>query len=273
MTMGIRIRDVRYYLTETIENSSKLDLAFSPTAFTYFFTYMSVTPGPASPKIALIEDEVLLLGLLTEFFVKTGRFKVCGTYASGEAAVEGILETPPDLVVMDLQLPDMNGLTVIQSIRDRMSNPPKFLVLSNNTNPLLIKQLMKAGVRGILQKGMAAAEVLAACERVLRGGLCLNLPDGDLADLALAPISEASPELTGREVEILDLVVRGRRSKEIAEVLGLSARTVEKHRENLMKKLGEHDTAGLVRYAAKTGLLVGGGSGQTAVSQGKNSGS
>lgn len=231
------------------------------------------SPSSAFPKIALIEDEVLLLGLLTEFFVKTGRYKVCGSYASGELAVKGIVETPPELVVMDLQLPDMNGLTVIQSIRDRMTNPPKFLVLSNNTNPLLIKQLMKVGVRGILQKGMAAAEVLAACERVLRGGLCLNLPDGDLADLAMAPISVASPELTGREVEILDLVVRGKRSKEIAEVLGLSARTVEKHRENLMKKLGEHDTAGLVRYAAKSGLLVRGSLGQTVATQAENSGS
>lgn len=215
-------------------------------------------------RVAIIEDETLLLGLLTEFFSRSGRFQVVGAFSNGSAAVAKICLTPPDLIVMDLQLPDMNGLTVIQAIRERVSVMPKILVLSNNTNPLLIKQLIKAGVRGILQKGVAATELLSACERVLRGGLCLHLPDGDLADLAMAPISDSAPALTTREIEILDLVVRGRRSKEIAAVLNLSARTVDKHRENLMKKLGINDTAGLVRYAAKTGMLTTVGSASSA---------
>jgi len=215
-------------------------------------------------RVAIIEDETLLLGLLTEFFSRSGRFLVVGAFSNGSAAVTKICLMPPDLIVMDLQLPDMNGLTVIQAIRERVSVMPKILVLSNNTNPLLIKQLIKSGVRGILQKGVAASELLSACERVLLGGLCLNLPDGDLADLAMAPISDSAPALTAREIEILDLVVRGRRSKEIAAVLNLSARTVDKHRENLMKKLGINDTAGLVRYAAKTGMLTTVGSGSSA---------
>jgi len=215
-------------------------------------------------RVAIIEDEALLLGLLTEFFTRSGRFQVVGAFMSGSEAVAKICLAPPDLIVMDLQLPDMNGLTVIQAIRQRVSVAPKILVLSNNTNPLLIKQLLLAGVRGILQKGVAATELFSACERILRGGLCLNLPDGDLADLAMAPISDSAPELTTREVEILDLVVRGRRSKEIADVLKVSARTVDKHRENLMKKLGINDTAGLVRYAAKTGMLNSGGASASA---------
>lgn len=211
-------------------------------------------------RVAIIEDEALLLGLLTEFFTRSGRFQVVGAFISGTEAVAKICLAPPDLIVMDMQLPDMNGLTVIQAIRERVSVAPKILVLSNNTNPLLINQLIRSGVRGILQKGVAATELLSACERILRGGLCLNLPEGDLADLAMAPISDSAPALTAREVEILDLVVRGRRSKDIADVLNLSARTIDKHRENLMKKLGVNDTAGLVRYAAKTGLLTSVGS-------------
>jgi DNA-binding NarL/FixJ family response regulator len=218
----------------------------------------TLTPN-SLPKVAIVEDELLLLGLLTEFFTKSGRFQIVGAYASGVEAVEKVCAMPPDLVVMDLQMPDMNGLTLIQTIRARLTVAPKFFVLSNNTNPLLIKQLMRSGVRGILQKGVAATEVLAACERVLRGAVCLNLPEGDMIELAGASFSESDPSLTTREIEILDLVVRGRRSKAIADTLGLSVRTIEKHRENLMKKLGVHDVGGLVRYAAKTGMLINGG--------------
>lgn len=213
------------------------------------------TPIPL-PRVAVIEDELLLLGLLTEFFRKSGRFQVSGAFGSGAEAVEKICQCPPELVVMDLQLPDMSGLTVVQSIHARLGTPPKFLVLSNSTNPLVIKQLMRLGVRGILQKGVSATEVLAACERVLHGMVFLNLPEGNLAELAGAPLSATNPALTTREMEILDLVVHGRRSKEIADALGLSTRTVEKHRENFMKKLGVNNVGGLVRYAAKNGLLT-----------------
>lgn len=224
--------------------------------YVFFYEFMDITPPTALARVAIIEDEVLLLGLLTEFFGRSGRFQVVGAFPSGAEAIAQISMSPPDLIILDMQLPDMNGLTIIQAIRERVSILPKIVVLSNNTNPLLIKQLMRAGVRGILQKGVAAAELLAACDRILKGGLCLNLPEGDLADLAMAPLSDSTPQLTTREIEILDLVVRGQRSKEIAGTLNLSARTVEKHRENLMKKLGAHDTASLVRYAAKTGLLT-----------------
>jgi DNA-binding NarL/FixJ family response regulator len=120
---------------------------------------------------------------------------------------------------------------------------------------MMVKQLLRLGVQGILQKGISAREVLSACQRVMRGCLCLDLAEGDMAELSSAPLAENRPGLTSRETEILDLVARGKRSKEIAAVLGISVRTVDKHRENVMRKLGVHDVAGLVRYAAAQGLF------------------
>lgn len=208
------------------------------------------------PSIVFVEDEILLLGLLSEYFAKSGQFVVKGAYNSGAQAVQAICVAPPDLVVLDLQLPDMNGMTIVQQIFERLPKAPKIVVLSGSTNPLVVKQLLKFGVRGILQKGVSAAEVLSSCQRVLRGGICLELKEGDMLELSAAPFAESGPCLTSRETEILDLVARGRRSKEVAEVLGLSVRTVDKHRENLMRKLGVHDVSGLVRYAAMEGLIA-----------------
>lgn len=210
------------------------------------------------PSVVFIEDEVLLLGLLSEYFIKSGAFTVVGAFSVGSEAVQKICASSPDLVVLDLQLPDVNGLTIVQQIKERVAKPPQLIVLSSSTNPLVVKQLLRLGVRGILQKGISAGEVLAACQRVMRGGICLELAEGDMMELTAAPFSAGEPLITGRETEVLDLVVRGKRSKEIADTLGLSVRTVDKHRENLMRKVGVHDVGGLVRYAAQQGLIPSG---------------
>jgi DNA-binding NarL/FixJ family response regulator len=204
--------------------------------------------------VVFVEDEALLRGLLVEFFHRSGLFEVVGAYGDGTEAIAQIGRLRPDIVVLDLQLPGMHGRSVVEAV-NRFSKPPKVLVLSSSTNPLLVRELLKMGVNGILQKGISAGNVLSAAERVLSGGICLELPEGDLRDLALAPFSAENASLTSREVEILDLVARGQRSKEIASLLGLSVRTIDKHRENLMRKLGVNDMGGLIRYAAQNGMI------------------
>lgn len=211
-----------------------------------------------TPSVIFIEDEALLLGLLSEYFSRSGSFVVSGSFTNGTDGLRQICLTPPDLVVLDLQLGDTNGLAIMQQIRERVAMAPRVVVLSSSINPLVVKQLFRLGVKGILQKGISAGEVLSACRRVMQGGVCFDLAEGDMAELSAAPFAKEDPTLTARETEILDLVVRGRRSKDIAEVLGLSARTVDKHRENLMRKLGVHDASGLVRYAAQQGLIPAG---------------
>ncbi len=215
---------------------------------------MSIS-GNSIPSIVFVEDEILLLGLLSEYFIHSGVFQVTGTFTRGSEALRHICVKPPTLVVLDLQLPDLNGLTIVQQMKERLEHPPLVLVLSSSTNPLVIKQLLRLGVRGILQKGISASEVLSACQRVIRGGICVELADGDMLELAAAPFSSGEPSLTSRETEVLDLVARGKRSKEVADALGLSVRTVDKHRENLMRKLGVHDVSGLMRYAVKQGVI------------------
>jgi len=206
------------------------------------------------PKIVFVEDEALLRGLLAEFFELKGGFKVVGSCGSGAEAIDLVKSQRPDLVLLDLQLPDMHGRTVVDALT-RSPASPKIVVLSGNFNPMFVRELLKAGVCGILQKGIAASEVMAACQRVLKGGICLDLPAGDLRHLALDTFSENDAHLTSRETEILDLVARGLKSKDIASSLAVSVRTVEKHRENLMHKLGIHDVGGLVRYAAQQGIV------------------
>ena len=206
------------------------------------------------PRVVFVEDEALLRELLVEFFHRSGLFEVVGAFGDGTEAIAQIGRLSPNILILDLQLHGMHGRSVVEAV-NRYSSPPKVLVLSSCTNPLLIRELLKMGVRGILQKGISAANVLSAAERVLRGGLCLELPAGDLHDLALAPFTAENTRLTSREVEVLELVARGKRSKEIASLLGLSVRTVDKHRENLMRKLGVNDMGGLMRYAAQNGLI------------------
>ncbi len=216
---------------------------------------MCASSPPSSPRVVFVEDEVLLLGLLTEFFKHSDHFLVHGAYTNGNEALAAICLDPPDIVVIDLQLPDTNGLLIAQKIYEALANPPAIIVLSSNMSPMVVKQLLRLGVRGILRKGVSAAELLAACQQVLRGGVCLNLSSEHMHDLVCASALDDTINLTSRETQILDLVARGRRSKEIADALGLSVRTVDKHRENLMRKLGVQDVGGLVRYAARCGMI------------------
>lgn len=212
--------------------------------------------GDRLPTLMLVEDESLLRGLLTEFFTKCGLFRVVGSFEAAETALPAIRNQSPDLLLVDLNLGGMSGAALIELVLAERLSIPRVVVLSGSVSSLAVRRLLKSGVRGILPKGISAAELLGACVRVMRGAICIELSDESLLDLAVRSESrDTSYELTSRETEVLNLVVAGRRSKEIASLLGLSVRTVDKHRENLMRKLGVHDLAGLMRYAANIGLL------------------
>lgn len=199
--------------------------------------------------IVFVEDEVLLRGLLVDYFSRSGCFRVMGDFSDGRSALAGLETLRPDLLVLDLQLPDIHGSQLVEAVAT-FEQRPKMLVLTGATSPMMVRQLLRMGVSGVLRKGLAAEAVLQACLRVMRGAICLELPKEIEKDFQLEAdggSNSALSKLTRREMEIFELISQGLRAKEIAHSLSLSVRTVEKHRENLMRKTGARDNYGLIR--------------------------
>jgi len=163
--------------------------------------------------------------------------------------VDAAFKLRPDVIVMDFALPSMNGAIATRRILE--ANPlAKVLILSMHAEPNYVRTCLDAGARGYLLKNAMDLELVSAVRRVATGEQVLDPRVGRLP----AP-DEPRPELSTRELEVLQLIVHGKSNKEIAVVLGLSANTVAVHRANIMQALGIHNTAELVVHAIRTGLV------------------
>jgi len=186
---------------------------------------------------------------------------VVGEASTGAQTLETIEDCRPDVVLLDLGLPDMTGLEVVRRLR-RAAAPPRVLVLSMHDDDEYVLRAVRAGVDGYLLKDEAEPAMLRAAVRSVHAGdsYFSSAAAASLAG-ALRPTTDAGPEtdpldrLTERELEVLRFVATGRSNKEMAAELGISRRTVETHRENLMRKLDIHSIAGLTRLALEQGLL------------------
>jgi DNA-binding NarL/FixJ family response regulator len=183
---------------------------------------------------------------------------VCGTAGDGAQAVRVATATRPDVVLLDLQLPDMSGVEV--AARLSVIDPaPRILVLSASGERQDVLDAMTAGATGYLVKSASAAELLDGVRRVAAGdpvftpGLA-GLVLGEYRRLAGEPALPAAPRLTDRETEILRFVAKGLTYPQIAERLVLSVRTVQNHVQNTLSKLQLHNKAQLVRYALEQGI-------------------
>lgn len=214
---------------------------------------MRSAPRDSKASIVLVDDETLLRELLAEYIKQDDSLEVVGDFGDGAAALVAIAECQPDLVLLDLRMPGMHG-EVLQAEISRLPHPPKILVLSSDPSPASVRTLLGRGVRGILQKGISAREVLSGIKTVLNGGIALQLSDAVATDQLFENFEHAGVPLSRRETQIAQLVAEGATSKTIAEKLGVSSRTVDKHRENLMRKLGVKDSSGVVRHAVAMGL-------------------
>lgn len=186
---------------------------------------------------------------------------VTGEASTGAEALAIIEDCRPDVVLLDLGLPDITGLEVVRRLR-QTGAPPRILVLSMHEDDEYVLRAVRAGVDGYLLKDEAEPAMLRAAVRSVHAGdsYFSSTAAAALAG-ALQPPPETGPEagpldrLTERELEVLRLVATGRSNKEMAAQLGISRRTVETHRENLMRKLDIHSIAGLTRLALEQGLL------------------
>jgi DNA-binding NarL/FixJ family response regulator len=183
----------------------------------------------------------------------------------GQEALAMLRETKPDLALIDIAMPGLNGLELAARVT-REAPGTRLVILSMHGTPAHVAQALRAGVSGYLLKDAAADELPVLLRAVMRGETYLSpaiskqVVDGYLGRAA-APATAAGPDsgalevLTSRQREILQLVAEGKSTKEVAQMLDVSAKTVETHRGQIMDRLGIHDLAGLVRYAIRTGLV------------------
>ena len=181
----------------------------------------------------------------------------------GQEALTVLRETKPDLALIDIAMPGLNGLELAARVA-REAPGTRLVILSMHGTPAHVAQALRAGVSGYLLKDAAADELPVLLRAVMRGETYLSpaiskqVVDGYLGRTA-APANPgdgaALDVLTSRQREILQLVAEGKSTKEVAQLLDASAKTVETHRGQIMERLGIHDLAGLVRYAIRTGLV------------------
>ena len=192
-------------------------------------------------------------------------WEVCGEAKDGREAVDLASKMNPDLVLLDIGMPNLNGLEAARQIL-AFSPDIAILILTMHDSDQVVREVLRAGARGFLLKSDAGRDLVAAVEAlqlqrtffttrvsqmVLDGFLERdNRPDGDFRN------KEASDDvLTGREREVIQLLAEGKTSKEVAVTLNLSVKTAETHRTNLMRKLGLHSVADLTRYAVRNGIV------------------
>lgn len=207
-------------------------------------------------RIMLVDDHTVVRNGIKLLLTQVPEFAVVGEADNGADALAVAQETQPHVVLMDVTMPEMNGFEAAQQIREAMPDT-KVLFLSMHNEPEYIIRSMKSGGSGYLLKSVEKNELARAIQAVYRGERYLsaeaasNLYDG-LGGTEKAPTGAESQNivLTQREREVLELVANGMITKEIAERLHLSPRTVETHRVNVMKKLKASNTAELIKLAA-----------------------
>jgi DNA-binding NarL/FixJ family response regulator len=217
-----------------------------------------------SLRIFLADDhEVVRLGLRTLLEKGTG-WKVVGEASNGREAVRGVTELKPDVVVMDLTMPHLNGL---EATRQILKENPRtaIMILSVNESEDIVHEVLAAGARGFMLKSDAGKDLLVAVEGLHQGRPFFSARVGDYvlqhyqrrgAAVDTEPATSApSSTLTAREREVLQLLVEGQSNKEVASSLGIGVKTAEAHRANLMKKLGVHSMSELVRYAIRNKIV------------------
>jgi len=211
-------------------------------------------------SVLLVDDHTVVRQGLRALLQAEEDMEVAGEAENGRQAVGMARKDPPDVIIMDIAMPLLNGL---EATRQILKNQPsaKVLVLTSYGDDDCVTQLMKAGAVGYLIKQTAANELLKAIREVYRGNaffspaIAKRLRDQCREAFTTGSATGKLGELTSRESEVLQLIAEGFSNKQIAAELGISIKTVEKHRQQVMNKLNIHDVAGLTRYAISKGLV------------------
>jgi DNA-binding NarL/FixJ family response regulator len=210
-------------------------------------------------RVLLAEDHTLVRAGIRALLENLPEIAVVGEASNGRDALRLIELHQPDVVVMDIAMPDLNGLdATVRVVRDFPKT--RVIILSMHTTEEYVLRALRAGAVGYLLKDAGTAELELAIRAVARGEAYLSPPVSKyvVADYVRRVSSglDAPERLTARQREILQLVSEGHTAREIAQTLHVSVKTVETHRAQLMERLDIHDIAGLVRYAIRMGLVM-----------------
>jgi DNA-binding NarL/FixJ family response regulator len=224
------------------------------------------THGVTRIRVLLVEDHNMVRQGLRALLTAEDSITVVGEARNGRDAIELVRKLRPEVVVMDIAMPLLNGVEATRQIRG-LYPATKILILSAHREDEYVEHAIEAGAGGYIVKENAADVLVKAIQEVHRGGRYLSLSISkrldDIHESRIAhgqrPGTRGVP-LTSREQEVLQLIAEGMANKATAAHLGISIKTVEKHRQHLKAKLGIHDTAGLTRYALSAGIIESRGS-------------
>ena len=211
-------------------------------------------------RIVIAEDYTILREGLRSLLSSSPEFEIVGEAEDGRKAIEWVQKSKPDLILMDLSMPRMNGMEAIREIK-RGSKETKILVLTMHRTEEYIVAALKAGADGYVLKDATHSELLVAIRNVLAGkryispAISEQVIEGYLEGKKNSKPLTTWETLTQREREILKLIAEGHRNKKIADYLCISVKTVEKHRANLMNKLDLHSISALTALAIEKGLV------------------
>jgi two-component system response regulator NreC len=209
-------------------------------------------------RILIADDHGVLRAGLRALLKTEPELEVVGEAADGAEALRLAGALRPDIVLMDISMPDCGGIEATRRLRGLLPDV-RVLILTVHDDKSMVQEAIQAGAAGYILKRAAESELVNAIQAVSRGDMYVHLPMTRAlqpAATVLPAASEVAVEtLTPREIEVLRLIARGHTNRQIAGLLTLSVRTVESHRANLMDKLNLHSRVELVRYAAQHGLL------------------
>jgi DNA-binding NarL/FixJ family response regulator len=203
-------------------------------------------------RVVLADDHDLVRSGLKLLLEMVRGVEIVAEARNGEELIAAAQRHAPDLVLTDISMPGMDGLTALAALR-AMKNPPRVLVVSMHDSPDFIRRALQLGAAGYVMKDSSPVEFEHAVRSVMAGHPYLSAQ----VSQRLVQASERSPEelLTERQREILVLLARGRASKEVAYTLGLSPKTVDVHRARIMERLGIHDLPSLTLYCIRHGMI------------------
>ena len=210
-------------------------------------------------RILLADDHAVVRKGLRALLGANPRWQVCGEAINGREAIEKANELKPDVVVLDLNMPELNGLEVTRQIRTAVPET-EVLVLTMHDSEQMMRQALAAGARGYVLKSDAGGELLNAVETVRQHRLFLSSQAsqmlGESSTFGAEDSAVASKEpLSPRERQILQLLAEGKSTKQVATSLDITVKTAETHRSNIMRKLDLHRISDLVRYAIRNQIV------------------
>ncbi len=211
-------------------------------------------------RVIVADDHNLVREGIRALLEKADDIEVVGEAVDGLEAVELVQRLTPDVLVMDIAMPRLNGIKAVEQLR-ALAGPTRIVILTMYSDEILVRQALRHGAKGFLLKGSVSEELLLAIRAASRGAVYLSpaisetvLSEATATQMSSKP-SGAGDQLTPRELELLQMISEGRTNNQMAEALGVSVKTVERHRTNLMTKLNARNLVELIRVAMKHGLI------------------